>query len=173
MFPEFRPATVSNGRVWYELSKQTPNAQLAMLGLFCIAIAEFEGFYKAGSLAQRNNNPGNLRPVGASEGFRTFSDVLQGWEALKDQVIRNIDRGLTLRQFFLGKEGVYPGYAPLGDNPANVMENYIDHVAKRLSIPENLDLRNYFPSLVDVEATMIPVQGILWGYKPFEDFYHA
>lgn len=169
MFPEFRPGTVgSNGRTWYELSVETENAQLALLGIFMQAIATFEGFYKEGSLAQRNNNPGNLRPIGASQGFRVFPSANDGWIALRHQVLLNINRGLTLNEFFLGKEGVYPGYAPLGDNEPEVMENYISYVATRTSMSRVLDLRWYFPVFSDLEGTNIPIQGIALAYKLLE-----
>jgi len=179
MFNQFRPATYGNtGRIWYELSLQTENAQLALLGLFMVSIAEFEGFYIAKSdprypsISQRNNNPGNLRPIGASQGFRFFNTHDEGWEALKKQVLLNINRGLTLDEFFLGKPGVYPGYAPLGDNPADVMENYISHVAARTSMARNLDLRYYFPSFSDIDASSIPLGGMLIAYKPFDGVFH-
>jgi len=169
MFPEFTPMNVSQGRLWYQLNSKTEQVQFSLLSLFCIAIAEFEGFYKENSISQQNNNPGNLRPIGGS-GFRTFDDPLDGWEALKDQVLRNIDRGLTLREFFLGKEGVYPGYAPLADNDPKVMENYISFVANRCSFAKNIDLRYYFPIIATTGTPPADEYGFLWGYKPFGGF---
>lgn len=146
----------------------------------CVAMAEFEGFYVATTdpryptLAQRNNNPGNLRPVGASQGFRVFPTANDGWWALKNQVMLNINRGLTLDEFFLGKPGVYPGYSPLGDpgNDPAAIENYIAHVAKRTSMSRNIDLRYYFNAIADVAGSSIPVDGIIWGYKPFDGGFH-
>ena len=170
-YPQLTPQAEGNGRLWYTINLNNPNLQTSLLGLFAVAIAKFEGFYIPDSISQRNNNPGNLRPVGASTGFRTFETPLQGWEALYRQIVLNIRRGLTLREFFLGKPGVYPGYAPLGDNPADVMENYIASVASRMSIPDNIDLRNYFPYFVETaEFPFDPATwpGTLWGYKPYE-----
>ena len=85
MFDQFRPGNFDGGRVWYELSRSTENAQLSLLGIFMVAIAEFEGFYITDppSISRRNLNPGNLRPIGASQGFRTFPTANDGWEALK------------------------------------------------------------------------------------------
>ncbi len=39
------------------------------------------------TLADRNNNPGNIRPVGGG-GFRAFGSALEGWEAMKNQLMR-------------------------------------------------------------------------------------
>lgn len=127
-----------------------------MLNTFMLAIARFEGFYirksfgyKNDSISYRHLNPGNLRPVGASSGFRSFSSESAGWDALKRQVLLNIGRGLTLGEFFLGKPGVYPGYAPLADNEPVTMANYIAFVAASLGVPTDVDLRYFFPDLIN------------------------
>jgi hypothetical protein len=53
-------------------------------------IAEFEGFYKDGTVAQRNHNPGNLvwspYQVGTKDGFALFLTDDDGWKALKYQL---------------------------------------------------------------------------------------
>lgn len=55
------------------------------------------------TLADRNNNPGNIRPV-SGKGFRFFESALEGWEAMKNQLMR----------YFTGKQptGItdYSGY---------------------------------------------------------------
>ena len=165
MYDQFKPGNVDNGRVWYALNQQTPNLQVAFLGLFVAALATFEGFYIEGSLAQRNNNPGNLRPIGASTGFRYFETPLDGWEALRKQILINVGRGLTLDEFFKGKPGVYPGYSPVADNSEEVIENYLNFMASKLSIPRNVPLWTYMPSLVDVTGSSVLIQGIFYGYK--------
>ena len=171
MFNQFRPRTLTpTGRITYELSPETENAQLVLLGLFCVAIAEFEGWWIEGSISQRHNNPGNIRPIGGA-GFRTFEDPMDGWDALQNQVRINIDRGLTLREFFLGKDGVYPGYTPIADNNSpEVLENYIAFVAERCSFAQNIDLRNYFPAIADLDDLNVNYQGMIMFYKPFEGF---
>ena len=121
--------------------------QWSLFAVFLLSIAKFEGFFNPGSIAQKNNNPGNLRPVGASTGFRSFMTADEGWRALANQVMLNIKRDLTLREFFLGKPGVYLGYAPLGDNPSDVMENYISFVAESMRIPSNMRLSTFFPDI--------------------------
>ncbi|MFN3324296.1 MAG: hypothetical protein ACK5AZ_12425 [Bryobacteraceae bacterium] len=99
------------------------------------AIATMEGFYVPGSLAQRNNNPGNLRNWGSlptNSGYAVFPTVEQGWAALKRQVKLNIGRGLNLYEFFGGKPGTYAGYAPAADN--NRPNQYAEFVAGRVGI---------------------------------------
>lgn len=101
------------------------------------AIARFEGFFTAGSVAQRNHNPGNLRAgpgaIGTdSRGYAIFPDDATGWAALEHQVDLNIGRGLTLEEFFGGKAGVYPGYAPAADS--NQPAQYASTVAGWLGI---------------------------------------
>lgn len=99
------------------------------------AIARMEGFYVPGTLAQRNNNPGNLRSgpgqVGTAGGFAVFPDAQTGWEALARQVDLNISRGLNLFQFFGGGQG-YPGYAPSSDS--NDPNRYANFVAQQTGI---------------------------------------
>lgn len=53
-------------------------------------IAEFEGFYHFGTLAYRNNNPGNLiwspYQAGTRNKFAYFDSIEDGWKALKYQL---------------------------------------------------------------------------------------
>lgn len=118
--------------------------------LLAEAIAHFEGFYKNDTLAKKNNNPGNLRNWDSSlpkstGGYDIFPSVERGFNALHRQVVKNIGRGLTLREFFEGKEGVYPGYAPKSDN--NPTTSYIAFVERfildrGLGISEDTVLQN-------------------------------
>jgi len=143
----------NNGLPAYTVAGNLP-LQTLLRAMLAMAIAEFEGFYLAESIARRNKNPGNLRPFGTQPGlktnagmFRVFNTENEGWAALINQINLNLKRGLTLEEFFLGKEGVYPGYSPLGDNDADVIENYIDFVANRVGLQKNLNLKYYFPDL--------------------------
>ena len=98
-------------------------------------IAVMEGFYKAGSAAKRNRNPGNIRRWGSMpvrNGFVEFPSEDAGWEALSQQVRKNVKRGLTLYEFFGGKPGDYPGYAP--DSDGNHSRRYAEFVARRVGI---------------------------------------
>jgi len=111
------------------------------------AIARYEGFYRPGSVAVRDNNPGNLRAgpgsIGTdSQGFAIFPDAQTGWDALQHQVDLNVSRGLSLSEFFGGKAGVYAGYAPSGD--ANDPGRYSSTVAGWLGIDANTPLSAAF-----------------------------
>lgn len=108
---------------------------------FAQAIATMEGYFKAGSIAQRNNNPGNLRSWGSRpvvNGYAYFDTPDQGWAALRRQIELNISRGLTLQEFFGGKSNVYAGYAPAADK--NNPTGYAAFVAGRLGVPVNQPL---------------------------------
>jgi hypothetical protein len=107
------------------------------------AIATMEGWYKAGSIAQRNNNPGNLRSWGSMpiiDGYAKFPTADAGWTALHRQVDLNISRGLSLDEFFAGKPGVYGGYSPSADqnNPAG----YAVYVASRVGLDPSIPLNS-------------------------------
>jgi hypothetical protein len=108
------------------------------------SIATFEGFFKSGSLAQRNNNPGNLRSWGTRpvrDGYAVFDTPEAGWAALRRQIELNINRGLTLQEFFGGKQGVYAGYAPASDE--NDPAGYAQFVAQRAGIAADVPLAQY------------------------------
>ena len=112
------------------------------------AIAQFEGFNTAGTVAQRNNNPGNLRSgpgqTGTdANGYAIFPDVATGTAALDNQINLNISRGVTLQQFFAGEPGVYAGYAPSTDN--NNPTAYANFVSTQTGIPQGVPL-NQLPS---------------------------
>lgn len=145
---------------------RTPTAS-GLVERIAIAISEMEGFNKPGSRAQRQNNPGNLRSWGKTpvlEGFANFPTPAEGWSALRKQVWRNVDRGLTLYEFFGGKritdtltvthpDGtveevykktrvVYAGYAP--DADGNRSRHYAEFVARRAEIPVDVPLPDVF-----------------------------
>lgn len=157
-----QPTTVQNGMEFFQIQGDE-FLQEIMLVQFMAAIAAFEGFWKEGSISRKNNNPGNIRPVGATTGFQKPLSIEEGWKLLRKQVLINISRGLTLDEFFLGKEGVYAGYTPLGDpgNTPEILENYISFVSEATRIPRGYDLRLYFPNL-----TKNPIKSsILWGFR--------
>ena len=89
------------------------------------------------------NNPGNLRAgpgqVGTSpNGIAIFPDYATGEAALERQVQLNINRGLTLDEFFGGKPGVYAGYAPSADS--NRPELYASNVSQWTGLPADVPL---------------------------------
>ncbi|MEZ6653923.1 hypothetical protein SL932_24670 [Klebsiella pneumoniae] len=71
------------------------------------------------TLADRNNNPGNIRPVGGG-GFRTFENALRGWTAMKNQLMRYFTGKTTGRRLQTIMD-IVSTWAPAADNndPAN------------------------------------------------------
>lgn len=116
---------------------------MSLIDSIAQAIATMEGFYTAGTISQRNNNPGNLRSWGTnptSGGYAAFPSVDAGWSALKQQITINIGRGLNLYEFFGGKPGVYGGYSPSADN--NNPKGYAVFVASRVGIDPSIPLNS-------------------------------
>lgn len=53
-----------------------------------------EGAYSTNSPAFKNNNPGNLRPIGSGVGFRKFASKIEGFNALAADVAANTGKPL-------------------------------------------------------------------------------
>ena len=121
------------------------------------AIARFEGFGTSGTLATRNNNPGNLIPgsfstahgaVGESGGFAVFPDYNTGFQA-EDALIKNYaDKGYTIEELL--RAWAPPSSA--GNSEANT-QKYIDFVSGKLGVPAS----------TPISATAVP------EYKPLPD----
>ncbi|KFC08320.1 putative bacteriophage protein [Trabulsiella guamensis ATCC 49490] len=86
-----------------------------------------------GTLADRNNNPGNIRPVGG-KGFRYFDSALQGWEAMKNQLMRYFT-GKTTGRALQTIQDIVSTWAPAGDN--NDPKKYAQDVAKWMGVSPN------------------------------------
>lgn len=119
-----------------------------------------EGYNTPGTLASRNNNPGNLRSgpgqIGTSGGFAVFPSPDAGFAALDNQIQLNAARGLTLNEFFAGKPGVYAGYAPSSDsnNPAA----YASFVAGQTGLDPNTPLSSLLAgSGTSGDTSVLPV----------------
>lgn len=85
-----------------------------------IAIAKHEGFYEEGTLAQRQNNPGNIRRNGK---FMNNVTVEEGWEDLRLVIKGYAEAGATIQTMML-----YYAPASDGNNPwayAQALENDI------------------------------------------------
>src|ERR1035437_9814985 len=90
------------------------------------SIAQMEGWNVSGSIAQRNNNPGNLRSgvnqIGSENTvngvFATFATPADGWAALQNQIDRQAGQGQTVRDF------IYQ-YAPPSENQTSSYLNYL------------------------------------------------
>lgn len=66
------------------------------------------------TLEDRNNNPGNIRPVGGG-GFRAFGSALEGWEAMKNQLMRYFTGKTTGRRLQTIMD-IVSTWAPAADN---------------------------------------------------------
>ncbi|MEX5804542.1 lytic transglycosylase catalytic [Citrobacter freundii] len=86
-----------------------------------------------GTLADRNNNPGNIRPVGG-KGFRFFDSALQGWEAMKNQLMRYFT-GKTTGKALQTIQDIVSTWAPAGDN--NDPQQYAKQVAGWMGVSPN------------------------------------
>ena len=116
------------------------------------AIATAEGFFVAGALPQRDNNPGDLRaapwllhPVVAG-GFWNAPSVGAGVAGLLHQIALDIARGQSLRQLIYS-------WAPPSDG--NNTANYLTETVRRLAaqgwiIDPEKPLQEY------LEVTLVP-----------------
>ncbi|MEN7170073.1 lytic transglycosylase catalytic [Escherichia coli] len=86
-----------------------------------------------GTLADRNNNPGNIRPV-SGKGFRFFESALKGWEAMKNQLMRYFT-GKTTGRALQTIQDIVSTWAPAGDN--NDPKKYAQDVAKWMGVSPN------------------------------------
>lgn len=78
--------------------------------------------------ADRNNNPGNLRPAGVG-GFRTFGSALDGWSAMRKQLMmyyNGTSRAAGFKKLRTIAD-IINRWAPAGDN--NDPEQYAKQVA--------------------------------------------
>jgi len=131
---------------------------MALIDSFAQAIGQMEGFNSPGTIARANNNPGNLRSWGnlpTANGYAVFPTEQAGWDALKLQIQKNIDRGLTLQEFFAGQRdengnvipGGYSGYSSSADR--NDPYRYADFVAGRLGIDPTAPISQSLSDLSD------------------------
>lgn len=107
------------------------------------AITQVESGGNPNALNFRNNNPGNLVTWGSlptSQGFAVFPTLAAGRAALESQIQTNINRDLTLYEFFAGKPGVYAGYASVGSSARNNPVAYAQTVAAAVGIDPNTPL---------------------------------
>lgn len=133
------------------------------------AIARKEGFFVKGkngipTIAQRCNNPGNLthwkdpngKPYPMANGYVRFPDEETGWRALRAQVrINALKRGLTWREFFAGKPGLYAGFCPKDDGRDPLLRKnnpleYAHQVLQWVAGPDASDINQPIRALLSV-----------------------
>jgi hypothetical protein len=125
--------------------------QSTFMDSFVQAIATKMGFYQSWKniepISQKLNNPGclehwkdsNGKSFPVLNGYVNFPNASLGFGALKAQSKINIlKRGLTFREFFMGKPRVYDGFCKRGTprDAALEMANFVcNWVVRRLGIP--------------------------------------
>lgn len=110
------------------------------------AMAAFEGFYIPNSVAQRNNNPCNLRwskfQTAAKNGFAYFTHADTGWNAcvwdLSMKCQGKTQTKLTPESTI--KDLIYV-WAPPSDN--NNTEKYVFYICTKLGIKPTFQLKNF------------------------------
>lgn len=121
------------------------------------AIAQMEGFNTAGTISQRQNNPGNLRSgpsqTGTASGYAVYPSAAAGWNDLYALIQKIIGYGVNLYQFFGGGNG-YPGYAPAADS--NSPNTYAQFVAGRLGIDPSTPLNQVDPNSMTAATPAAP-----------------
>lgn len=96
------------------------------------AIAQFEGFFKPGSLAQRTHNPGDIGTYGGN--VASFGDDQAGWDALTGYITSHADANPDwdfydfFRYYLTGDTMGAPG-------PNQDPDSYADYVAGQLGVP--------------------------------------
>lgn len=122
-------------------------------------------------LSITNNNPGNLRPVGSSQGFQGFSTPEDGLQAMRDDLFAKIAGNSPAMTSRYGE-----GYAPTLENVLSVWappsendtEGYIQFVSDRSGLdrgtpltPEDID--KFLPAMVQMEGGQKAVDHFFGG----------
>jgi len=106
-------------------------------GTIAQTIQKVEGYYP-GTLAYRNNNPGNLIFVGqagavpGAGGFAAFPTYDAGYQALLNQIQNYANRGLTIQQMM----DIYAPASQPGNNPTL----YANQIASALGVSTDTTL---------------------------------
>ncbi len=116
------------------------------------AISQMEGWGTPGTIATRNNNPGNLRyspyQVGQENTvngkFATFASPEEGWSALQDYIDSKAKAGVTLRDF------IYT-YAPPNENNT---AGYLSYLSGQLGIGADSPLDSLYGVALDTTGSV-------------------
>ncbi len=113
----------------------------------------FTDKFTAAQGGQPQNNPGNMRPAGASTGFRQFSTPQEGLAAMDQNLQAYAGKGINTLS------GIISRWAPPSDN--NNTQAYIADVSKRLGVDPNqpLDMSNPVVRQAISTGIMIHEQG--------------
>lgn len=124
-------ASANNARNWLKEKYSQANGAINRY------LPEWAG--GSGNLPDRNNNPGNLRPVGGS-GFRSFDTALDGWGAMRKQLMRYFN-GKTTGKALKTINDIVSTWAPSSENDTG---KYISDISKWMGVDPNaaLNLNN-------------------------------
>ncbi len=143
------------------------NARGKVLGFWEEVKARFSdgGWYQheQKTLADRNNNPGNIRPVGGG-GFRSFGSALKGWQAMKNQLMRYFT-GKTTGRLLRTVQDIVSTWAPAGDN--NDPQLYAKQVAGWMGVSPNAVLNLNDPNtMASLMQSMARKEGYANWHSP-------
>lgn len=107
------------------------------------SIGQVVGGLFGGNLPDRNNNPGNLRPVGGG-GFRTFDNALEGWGAMRNQLMRYFT-GKTTGKALQTITDIVSTWAPSSENDTG---KYINDISKWMGVSPDVALNLNNPQVM-------------------------
>ncbi|WP_210502204.1 hypothetical protein [Pantoea ananatis] len=107
------------------------------------SIGQVVGGLFGGNLPDRNNNPGNLRPVGGG-GFRTFDNALEGWGAMRNQLMRYFT-GKTTGKALQTITDIVSTWAPSSENDTG---KYISDISKWMGVSPDVALNLNNPQVM-------------------------
>ncbi|MCW1832037.1 hypothetical protein OLZ33_08485 [Pantoea ananatis] len=107
------------------------------------SIGQVVGGLFGGNLPDRNNNPGNLRPVGGG-GFRTFDNALEGWGAMRNQLMRYFT-GKTTGKALQTITDIVSTWAPSSENDTG---KYISDISKWMGVSPDVALNLSNPQVM-------------------------
>lgn len=102
---------------------------------------------RKGSLPNRNNNPGNLRPAGASSGFRSFSSEQEGWDAMSNQLMmyfNGTSRAAGFKKLRTVND-IINKWAPPSENDTG---SYVKEVASYMGVGANDEINLADPNVM-------------------------
>lgn len=111
-------------------------------------------------LSIKNNNPGNLRPLGSSQGFQSFATPQEGLEAMRNDLRAKITGNSNAMRGAYGDNydptlaNILAVWAPNNENDTS---NYINFVTERSGLDPNAplsenDIDAFLPAMVEMEG---------------------
>lgn len=119
----------------------------------------------------RNNNPGNMRPVGGNEGFQKFATPEEGLAAMANDLTAKITGNSPAMEARFGAgyqptlANVLTTWAPPEENDT---QNYVDFVSAKTGIaPDDvlspMDIQKIMPAMIEMEGGKKAVDKFVGG----------